>query len=326
MNDSKLILLGGFGRSGTTGIRELLKGHLEFTSTDRSELRILTDPGGFISLKNVFVDNWTFWRGDHAIHEFKALTKDLTSKWFGGYPLSNFKAEFCGNFEVANKQFLDNLVQSSYYGKWIKHSNIFYKLLSRLIRPKRLKMFNREIFITHSLDYSQFKEITRNYFNTLVEKKLQEDMASMYIIDEPFISQNPTECMDITGANKLIVVLRDPRDVFQSFQGRDWTPRDKDSSLNYLKSVYSCWTMKKEQLPKGLYLELKLEDIVSNFSETYKRLCQFLNIDPKDDILLNTNYSPEKSHIGRWREELSNKEQEELNNYFSKLLTQLNYI
>ena len=98
-----------------------------------------------------------------------------------------------------------------------------------------------------------------------------------------------------------------------------------NSRYPYLKSVYSCWTRKKKQLPKEHYLELKLEDIVSNFSETYKRLCQYLNVDPKDDILLNTNYNPEKAHIGRWRKELSNKEQEELNNYFSKLITQLNY-
>jgi len=129
MIDSKLILLGGFGRSGTTGIRELLRGHPDITSSKKSEFRMLTDPGGLISLKNVFVDNWTFWRGDHAIHEFNDFCKNLNSKWFGGYALSNFKVEFYGNFEEANKQLLDHLVLSSYNGIWGKHANIFNKSL-----------------------------------------------------------------------------------------------------------------------------------------------------------------------------------------------------
>ena len=43
---------------------------------------MLTEPGGLISLKNVFVDNWTFWRGDHAIHEFNDFCKNLNSFYF----------------------------------------------------------------------------------------------------------------------------------------------------------------------------------------------------------------------------------------------------
>ena len=41
MIDSKLILLGGFGRSGTTGIRELLKGHSDITSHINFRLLII---------------------------------------------------------------------------------------------------------------------------------------------------------------------------------------------------------------------------------------------------------------------------------------------
>ena len=325
MIDSKLILLGGFGRSGTTGIRELLRGHPDITSSKKSEFRMLTDPGGLISLKNVFVDNWTFWRGDHAIHEFNDFCKNLNSKWFGGYALSNFKVEFYGNFEEANKQLLDHLVLSSYNGIWGKHANIFNKSLSWLLNKKRLKLINRKIYITDPIDYSQFKKFTRDYFNTLIKKKLHNEGASMYILDEPFISQNPKECIEITGANKLIIVLRDPRDVFQSFQGRDWSPKEKKHSLILLKSVYSYWLKKKKQLPEELYFELKFEDIANDFSKTYNELCLFLNIKHIPNILSQTNFNFKKAHIGRWKHELSMEEQEDMNNYFSELLALLGY-
>lgn len=325
MINPKLILLGGFGRSGTTGIRELLKGHSDIISTDKSELRILTDPGGFISLKNVFVDNWTFWRGDQAIHDYKKICKNLNSKWFGGYAFSNFKTQFYGNFQKANKQLLDNIVLSSYEGLWAKNTTIFNKSLLRILNHKRPKFINKKIFNTSPMDYSQFKDLTRNYFNTLVEKKLHNENASMYIIDEPFISQNPLECLEMTGAHKLIIVLRDPRDTFVSFKGRDWSPKEKEYSLNLLKSVYSYWLMKKEKLSKEIYLELKFEDIVTNFSQTYNKLCHFVNISPIADILTKTNFDFQKAHIGRWKLELSMEEQEDLNNYFSELLVLLGY-
>jgi hypothetical protein len=323
--NSTIILLGGFGRSGTTGIRELLKSHPEITSTAKSELRILTDPGGFISLKNCLVDNWTFWRGDQAIHEFIQICKDLNSKWLGGYVFANFKSEFCGNFQKANNQFLDDIVLFSYDGIWAKYANIFNKTFLRLFNHKRFKWISRKIYITTPMDYFSFIDISKNYFDKLIERKLNKEKASMFIIDEPFVSQNPRECMEITGATKLIVVLRDPRDVFVSFQGRDWSPKKKEHTLNLLRSVYSSWEYKKKHLSVENFIELKFEDIVTNFSKTYNELCKFLNVEPMENILSNTNYSTQKAHIGRWKQELSSKEQEDLNIFFAELLVQLNY-
>lgn len=323
--NSEILLLGGFGRSGTTGIRELLKSHPEITSTEKSELRILTDPGGFISLKNCFVDNWTFWRGDQAIHEYIQICKDLNRKWFGGYLFSNYKAEFYGNFQQANNQLLDDIVLSSYNGIWAKHAKIFNKTVLKFINHNRIKWISRKIYITAPMDYFTFLKISKKYFDKLLERKLNKEKASIFLIDEPYISQNPKECMEITGATKLIVVLRDPRDVFLSFQGQDWSPRKKEHSLNMLKSIYNNWTMKKKYLSVDNYLELKFEDIVANFSKTFNELCKFLNILPPENILSNTNFSSQKAHVGRWKKELSNKEQEDLNNYFDEIIDQLEY-
>ena len=65
-----IILIGGFGRSGTGAIHQLLRAHDEIYALPHYEFRLLTDPDGLLSLKSAIVDNWNIFQADFALDRF----------------------------------------------------------------------------------------------------------------------------------------------------------------------------------------------------------------------------------------------------------------
>ena len=78
-----IILIGGYGRSGTQALHEIFIAHQDIYALPKYEFRLITDPDGLLSLESALVNNWTNWQVDFAIDRFKILYDNLGSKWGG---------------------------------------------------------------------------------------------------------------------------------------------------------------------------------------------------------------------------------------------------
>ena len=135
--------------------------------------------------------------------------------------------------------------------------------------------------------------------------------------------------LDLYPDAKIIHVIRDPRDVALSFKRIPW-------GSNYVFSNARLWNRymdipKKQNLisNSGSYLELIYEDLVTNSKEMIKVICSFIHEEPEDGMhkfyqsseryieknepWKNKCLQPlTSSYIGKWKDELSNWEIEQI--------------
>ena len=68
----KCVIIGGFGMSGSSAVIDIIN-EVETCQVVDTELRLLVDPDGILSLENALVHSWTPYQSDLAIKRFKRL-------------------------------------------------------------------------------------------------------------------------------------------------------------------------------------------------------------------------------------------------------------
>ena len=105
---------------------------------------------------------------------------------------------------------------------------------------------------------------------------------------------------------KIISVIRDPRDVVASLSKQKWMPSDKTQVTKIYNDLISEWINIRNNLNKQSWLEVRLEDIVSEPANQIMQICDFVAI-PWEEQLLEVDLS--KSNSGRWKKDFSEEEQ-----------------
>jgi len=129
------------------------------------------------------------------------------------------------------------------------------------------------------------------------------------------------ELLGLYQNQRMVFVMRDPRDIVASYLTHNWTPTDVEQSAKYLKSILDRWRRERESLPFGVFKEIKNEDLIENPTEVCACLCDFFKID-RDGV--DTKLINNKS-VGRYKD-LSVKDQNYLTSYFEKELYEYKYV
>ncbi len=322
--DPEIILLGSFGRSGMGAINNLLAPHPDIFATPY-EQRLLTDPDGLLSLEMALTENWTAWQADFAISRFRDLTRNLGPKWAGTYVKSGYRKRFGPEFEEAVGTFLDRLVTFSYRGVWAARATFPNKALLRLTKPRRYFFNSEEIFFAPSISPEEFSELAREFIRHLYRGVAAAKGATRVVVNEPFVSQNAARCLRLTGSRKLIIVSRDPRDSFASFMTRDWSPQELPQAVEFQRCAQQRWLQQRSELPADQYMEIKLEDLVTDLATAVRKLEEFLEIEITPEVMAQSQFTPERAHVGRWRKQFSPEERTQINDAFAEILRAYGY-
>ncbi len=321
-----VILLGGFGRSGTAAIHEIFRAHPDIYTLPGYEFRLLTDPDGLLSLESALVQNWNIFQSDFALKRFKDLYFNLGSKYKAPYLNANYKNHFNTSYHEAIKYFLSEIGAISYRGVWAGNSTLFKKITLKILNNKRYRLITNNINYCSPLKKKQFYKISKNFIQMMHGDKMESDNKSMILINEPSVSQNANRCLKIVGSSKMIVVYRDPRDVYCSFQSRNWNPIDLKTIVRFQMDAYRQWENEKENLAHNSYIEIKFEDLIYNLGESLDRLSDFAGLQIDKELVKNSNFSVNKSNVGRWKKQLSNYEKDVINKEFDELLKYRDYL
>jgi hypothetical protein len=324
MDKKKIVVIGGFGRSGTGAIHQLLRSHYRIYALPNYEFRLLTDPDGLINLKYSLVNNWNVFQTDFAIQRFISLANNLGDYWSGPYVFSTHSKEMGKSYFDALNDFLTNLKISKYKGLWAGKSNFINKIIMKLTNHNKY-FINKYIYYCPNVTSSEFCAFSNKYINAMHADVLNRNENDIILLNEPNATQNILEVSKLTKSKHFIIVYRDPRDAFASFITKDWSPHNIEEATNFLKLVYERWFIQKELIDKKYLLEIKLEDLVNNTSDTIKSIENFLQINIDKNMVLKSNYSPEKAHVGRWETEFTSLEKEKINSSFSGILAKTGY-
>lgn len=110
---------------------------------------------------------------------------------------------------------------------------------------------------------------------------------------------------------RIIHIVRDPRDVAQSWVKLNWAGSVWVAAAQWLR-VEQEWDRFMPMLSRGQYLEVRYEDLVRRPPAVLASMCGFIGVDFDPAMLsydeTSTYAAPDASMLGRWRETLTHRQ------------------
>jgi hypothetical protein len=318
LNELRFIAVSGYGWSGSGACIDILR---EFKGIDgpNNEFRIIKDPYGLLDLESSLIDNWDFVRHDVAIKDFLEYCKVL-SRDAGLFKKEgrNFSKILNTDFVGESARYISNILDFKYEGFSIIHRYGFttyqafiYKIKCKFKRPIYINMYfskpSRNKFVTE----------TRKYLINLFRQYAKDNNLDAILLDQAISISSVEQSMKYFDNLKLIIVDRDPRDVYvDMIKGKFLLSYDISKTGNVDK--YIKWHKKvRDNIKNDNILYLKFEDLVYNYKDSVERISKFIGSD-FTHINQNKYFVPEISvnNIGIWKQY---SKQEEINKIKAEL-------
>ena len=325
--NSKYLLIGGSGRSGTTILCRALGLHPEVS--DVPEWRFLTDPDGVIDFYRQFKNDWgSPFHYDKALKRLDHLLKSISEKQSIGGLLGSSKVRslsykysglnlapmysrtnatnFSPNFDSISQDFIAALKGHSYSGYWVG-MELFE---SAEISPGNIG--NRNTVL----------DCCRAFLKNIADDVCSNQNVSHYLEKNTWNILWFDELLEIIPDAKIVHIVRDPRDVISSFSCQPWAPSSKVESAYIYQELMNSWAKVKLRIPTESYLEIKLETLIEDPERTFKTICSFYGVS-YNECLLNIGLSD--SSIGRWMTDLTDSEQISISKIVAPTLISYSY-
>lgn len=324
----KQIFVGGTGRSGTTIISKILGEHKDIYSYP-FETRFIIDPHGLIDLVPALSDNWSPWKGDVAVRQFKRMMWQIyppTHRWVmrgAEYWISRrvgcvFSPPAYFNLYIRNiiprekfvgliEKFVNALVDREFPGYWIGSDE-------QVLFPK--------IISTKKFERKEIMKISSNLVNSISEYPMENNGKKIWLDHTPFNLIHASFLYEMFPDMKLIHICRDLRDVISSYNTKNWGAGQPLDIILWIKQIFEKWEVEKKRIPKDRYYEMKMEDLIKKPERTLRELTDFIGIE-FDKKVLDIDLS--KGHIGRWKKYLKPEEKRIIDKNLENILKRYEY-
>ena len=306
MNEKTLqfICVSGFGYSGSGAVIDIL-GEFDSHYVFNKEFRLIKDPDGIIDLEDALVNNWQELKSDIAIRRFRRLInvtgrkQKLFSKF--GY---NFNEIFNNQFYAYEEDYINELVDIQWKGDWPYHLHEFNWLKLFFYRLKRsfgLNPYEKDIMY-FSYPGEKFYITTKIYLNNLFLNIVDCEKYNTVVLDQALPPYRPQKYLDYFHKVKIIVVDRDPRDVFVELsQFPSYPSQPVERFIKYFKCQRNAVTNASKS---NNVLQLKFEDLIFNYENILKKIYNFLGFNEYHHSKKMMFFQPKKSlnNFGKWKE------------------------
>ena len=305
----KICFIGGTGRCGTSILRTILSRHSS-VATLPIEHRLMVDPDGIFDFYRSYTTGWSPYYADEKLTRLTNFLEDLSStssvhKIFRYF----FKAFRVAGISITPKKYLD-VELSRFIPNYSDHvRTLLNELVEFQYAGERLgtESYSVNNKIRYAPNYSreQLKIIFQNFIHCIIQDILTYNHKDYFIEDNTWNILFSTDLLDLIPNAKIISVIRDPRDVVDSFSKQKWMPSNKAQSAKIYNDLIVEWIKIKSNLEKKYWIEVRLEDIVLEPESQIRKICDFIEL-PWEDNLLKIDLS--KSNSGQWKKDFSEEE------------------
>ena len=306
----KIVSFGGFNASGGSALRDIFK-ECKKINLFPAEFRIIRERHGLLDLDQTLFNNKALETRDLAVRDFMWLAKNLAKKG-NKFSKNGFAYDFytSGNFYKATVDFIESITLYSYKMDW--HYYDFQKSYIVYMRDKILKRLlnfdtaQNAFAITNNINL--FEEAVQKYIkNILINFSCNRDSSILALHNAipPYGDSNTKRALEMLPEARLIIIDRDPRDIFIDFPNDRYLPSNLSQleRAKFFVEIYKNFRKNNEFNSKNRkILSINFEDIVMNLSSTIGQVEDFLGVSieysPKEKIF-NPDFS--KKNIGRWR-------------------------
>lgn len=305
---NKIIVPTGYMGSGSSAITDLVSEFKNCKNEFKSyEYILLHCPNGLFDLEDRLLMGNNAIRSDEAIRTFQNQMKKLYDKKF--WWVGNYKKIIGKNFMDITNEYIDSLVNLNYKGYWYMHEEVNTKIFFKLLMRKPLKVLTlNKIKFNKVLKYKdgmkiclptkeEFYEKSKKYIYKIIEEISRGE--ENIILDQfllPFNLHRVDNYFD--DKLKVIVVERDPRDVF-ILNKYIWQKKQicvpMPLEANEFCEYYRRMRKSEKKYNSSKVLKVKFEDLIYNYDDKLKEITRFLGFEEKDHINKKTRFNPELS-------------------------------
>lgn len=294
----------GYGGTGSSAVKDLLKEYDGFMTLDRAEFQLAFKVDGLQDLEYHLVKQYSrHMSGDIAIKRF------LESAMYAKTPI--VKKIYVNNdkFLECTKKFIESITQTTWRGFDnfdFETKNPIYNFIVLVLKKTIIPFYERVTKKTYSIwpmrkmtlsirpDF--FYEAAKIYTNSIL-KLSGADFDKNIVLDQPFEGNAPEQSFPFFDNPYAIVIDRDPRDLYiaASYQWPDGTfmpRRDPNAFVEYYKR--QRMNLKENRR----VLRIKLEDMIFEYEKTVGEIEEFLGLDNSQHINPRKYFDPEISIKG----------------------------
>lgn len=315
MSNITFVNVSGFFYSGSSAVVDLLKEFRGFYEPN-AEMRFIRDPYGIIPMEATLIHHWDWINSSAAITDFLEFMR-LSARPKGLFlPMGyGMKKNISPDFMKIAEDYVDELTDFTYkmdfYHYKSKKSFWKYQLdryrwaIEHLTKGK-VRAANRNIstcYFAHP-SQEQFNEATQRFFNRLFEGHKNKDGETYIILDQAVPFNNAQVIHRYFKKAKMIIVDRDPRDIFCDELKHDET-LDKDNKTIEAAKRY---VIRSKAMRDGIVMDedvikVMFEDLIINYDETIRKILAFLDLQEDTHVEKRKFLKPEVSinNIGIWR-------------------------
>lgn len=306
----QIVVPTGYMGSGSSAVTDLLSEVEGYTSTNGNyEYVFMHCPNGVFDLEDKLLIGNNVVRSDEALHSFYYCMETLCKNkhyWVGDYnnKIGEEFFEWCNDFI---NSLIDDKIQEAY---WYYQENPDFRIFIKKVISKLLKVASHnkiktkpgvryeEMWISYVSEenfYKCVKTFLEQFFNKMGIKD------NNIILDQFLLPHNLFRMDRYFDDNcKVIVVERDPRDVFllnKYYWNKANCPVPYSFNVEKFCRNYKKMRLSEKTLDNKNVKRICFEDLIYNYDKEVKSLFDFLGISKEMHIRPGTKLIPEKSRI-----------------------------
>lgn len=333
MENKNILFAAGLGSTGSSALVDLLKEVNGFYSMD-DEFRMFVDPGGLVNLRDALVDNWSIFQSDMAIRNFVNMSKAINKKYKSPYISLEHKRWFGDKFDSECVKFIESLTELKFKGVWYGIDNLLMRKLNRFSLLRKTIFGSKTMYVGKNITDDYFSEKVEMFINALIEPVLKEKNANYFCFNENLSCMFPEKILSMLPSSKMILVIRDPKDVYADSLRVKWAaiPEEPSEFIKWQTLVYKGWMDVQLRLNDNIAFENKLmvvkfEDLVNDYESKVSEIFKFLEINDKEHVNKEMYFKPSESrnNIAQWEELLTPKDIELFDEQLSFFYNYYNY-
>lgn len=304
----RIIVPCGYMGSGSSAITDLVSEFKDCQNDYKSyEFVMLHCPNGLFDLEDKLLLNNNAIRSDEAIRSFEEQMKKLYDKKF--WWVGNYKKVISVDFMDITNDYVGKIQGYNFSGYWYTHEEVNFKMFIKLLVRKPFKVLtNNKYFNKKILRYNDgmrisyikkddFYRYSKEYIYNVIER-ISKGKDNV-ILDQfllPFNLYRVDNYFD--DRLKVIVVERDPRDVFiinKYIWGSKQLCVPFPLEVNEFCKFYREMRESEIEYSSDKVMKVRFEDLIYNYDSILDEIRKFLGFSEKEHINKKTRFIPELS-------------------------------
>lgn len=299
----KIITCAGYLATGSSAVTDYLSEFKGCSSIGTYEVRFIHDPNGIRDLEYNLIENNNRHNTSHAIKNYMSYAKKLN----GNFLRKGYKRYVGDKFEKYTKQYVEEITELTCECWWhydrFQRGELFndidvlfskiYRKIYKLPAPSILKYTHEKGYFT-SISREKFIEVTKKYIENVI-MAMAKNNSEYIMVDQLLPPTNIEQYLDYFDDIKVIVVDRDPRDLFLLEAAR-WRCglmpyKDVEEFCKWFEIIRTNKSV--ENTDKILHV--KFEDLIYNYETETAKISAFVGLPLERHVLPKTKLNPDVS-------------------------------